>query len=176
MMDLNQTTKLYEAVLRQLLPVGGYDTAPNTVIAVDVKAHSRQLAQADLHAKRILTLINDVPAELVNEYEIEFGLPLACSINSTKTMNERIQIIKWAKSSQRGFDYYHRLLSFFDIQLHEMIKRKPMQCIASCTSAINTEQLRYKIKLILSNPSNTDMTCIINSYFPHFLQIDVVEV
>jgi hypothetical protein len=31
MMTLEETTKLYEMVLRQLLPVGGYDRAPNTI-------------------------------------------------------------------------------------------------------------------------------------------------
>ena len=36
MMTLEETTKIYASVLRQLLPAGGYDTAQNTVIAANV--------------------------------------------------------------------------------------------------------------------------------------------
>ena len=40
-MTLEETTKLYEMVLRQLLPVGGYDRAPNTDIANDIYGHAK---------------------------------------------------------------------------------------------------------------------------------------
>ena len=58
MMTLEETTKIYASVLRQLLPAGGYDTAQNTVIAADVYAHAKALAQADLDAKRLLSVLN----------------------------------------------------------------------------------------------------------------------
>ena len=45
MMTLEETTKIYASVLRQLLPAGGYDTAQNTVIADDVYAHALKQAQ-----------------------------------------------------------------------------------------------------------------------------------
>ena len=55
-MTLEETTKIYASVLRQLLPVGGYDTALNTVVAKDIYAHAKALAQCDLDAKRLLSV------------------------------------------------------------------------------------------------------------------------
>ena len=73
MMTLEETTKIYASVLRQLLPAGGYDTAQNTVIAADVYAHAKALAQADLDAKRLLNVLESIPPELLAEYENEYG-------------------------------------------------------------------------------------------------------
>ena len=98
-MILVETTELYAAVLRQLLPVGGYDMAPSTNIAEDVYAHAKALASVDLDAKRLFNVIDDIPADLVEEFEIEYGLPLACSVNSTRSITELISIIKWVNSS-----------------------------------------------------------------------------
>ncbi len=175
MMTLAQTTQLYAAVLRQLLPVSGYDLAPNTYIDTDIQAHARVLAQTDLDAKRLLNVICDIPTELVNEYETEYGLPLQCSLNVTRTIAKRIQIIKWVKSKSYGLAYYQQLFMIFGIDLVSLVKPKPLQCTAPCTSAVNTEQLRYKIKLGLRNASTADLACIFDSYFPAILEIDVVH-
>lgn len=75
-MTLEETTKLYEMVLRQLLPVGGYDRAPNTDTA-------------------------------------------------------------------------------------------------PCNSPVNTEQLRYKVKLVLQSPVEADMDCIIYNYLPAYVRYDI---
>lgn len=175
-MTLLETTQLYEAVLRQLLPEGGYDTAPNTEISRDIYAHAKALALADLDAKRLLNLIDDIPAELVTEFETEYSLPLACSVNATRSIAERIEVIKWVKDPSYGLAYYHQLLNFFGIELVQVVKPKPMQCTTPCTAAVNTEQLRYKIKLVLRNAQMADMDCIIDTYFPAFLEINVHEV
>ena len=175
-MTLIETTELYAAVLRQLLPVGGYDTATSTNIAQDVYAHAKALASVDLDAKRLFNVIDDIPAELVEEFEIEYGLPLACSINNTRSISERISIIKWVKNSNYGLTYYRELFEFFGVELVELNKPKPMQCIAPCTSPVNTEQLRYKLRLILRNGHTADVNCIIGAYFPAFLEVNVMEV
>ena len=175
-MILVETTELYAAVLRQLLPVGGYDMAPSTNIAKDIYAHAKALASVDLDAKRLFNVIDDIPADLVEEFEIEYGLPLACSVNSTRSITERISIIKWVKSSKYGLTYYRELFEFFGIELVELNKPKPLQCTAPCTSAVSTEQLRYKIKLVLRNSHAADVNCIIDAYFPAFLEINIHEV
>jgi uncharacterized protein YmfQ (DUF2313 family) len=90
MMTLEETTKLYEMVLRQLLPVGGYDRAPNTDIANDIYGHAKALAQCDLDAKRLLNVLDSIPVELLEEYEKEYGLPLKCQTNVTQTVEERL--------------------------------------------------------------------------------------
>ena len=175
-MTLIETTELYAAVLRQLLPVGGYDTATSTNIAQDVYAHAKALASVDLDAKRLFNVIDDIPAELVEEFEIEYGLPLACSINNTRSISERISIIKWVKNSNYGLTYYRELFEFFGVELVGINKPRPMQCTAPCTFPVNTEQLRYKLRLILRNGHTADVNCIIGAYFPAFLEVNVMEV
>ena len=60
-MNLEQTTDLYASILRQLLPVGGYDPSPSTeALSVDVYAHAKLFAQADLDAKRILSVLEAI--------------------------------------------------------------------------------------------------------------------
>ena len=175
-MTLIETTELYAAALRQLLPVGAYDTASATSIAKDVYAHAKALASVDLDAKRLFNVIDDIPADLVEEFEIEYGLPLACSVNSTRSIAERISIIKWVKSSKYGLTYYRELFEFFGIELVELNKPKPLQCTAPCTFPVNTEQLRYKVRLILRNSHAADVNCIIDAYFPAFFEINIHEV
>ena len=68
-MTLIETTELYAAVLRQLLPIGAYDTASATSIAKDVYAHAKALASVDLDAKRLFNVIDDIPADLAEEFE-----------------------------------------------------------------------------------------------------------
>lgn len=70
-----ETIELYAAVLRQLLPFGGYDKTTSTNIAKDIYAHAKALASVDLDAKRLFNVIDDIPADLVDEFEIEYGLP-----------------------------------------------------------------------------------------------------
>ena len=174
-MTLIETTELYAAVLRQLLPVGGYDTATSTNIAQDVYAHAKALASVDLDAKRLFNVIDDIPAELVEEFEIKYGLPFACSINNTRSISERISIIKWVKNSNYGLTYYRELFEFFGVELVGINKPRPMQCTAPCTFPVNTEQLRYKLRLILRNSHIADVNCIIDAYFPAFLEINIRE-
>ena len=89
---------------------------------------------------------------------------------------ERIFHIKWVKSSKYGLTYYRELFEFFGIELVELNKPKPLQCTAPCTFPVNTEQLRYKVRLILRNSHAADVNCIIDAYFPAFLEINIHEV
>lgn len=176
-MTFDQTVELYASVLRQLLPTGGYDTSPDTNIADDIYAHAKVLAQADVDAKRILTALEDIPEELLNEYEAALGLPLKCSVNATKTIEERLQIIKWVKETKNVLNrtYLEQVLAMFGVELINLVRYTPIQCTAPCTSPVNTESLRYKVKLILKAPVQADMTCIIENYLPAYVRYDIVE-
>lgn len=176
-MNLEQTTDLYASVLRQLLPVGGYDTSPHTeALSVDVYAHAKLFAQADLDAKRILSVLEAIPQELINEYELEYGLPLKCAVNTSRTIEERLQVLKWVRTSQNVFNraYLEQILAIFGVVLIDVMKFKPLLCTAACDSPANTEQLRYKVFLRLQYPVNADMSCIIENYLPGYLRIEWV--
>ena len=178
MMTLEETTKIYASVLRQLLPAGGYDTAQDTVIAADIYGHAKALAQCDLDAKRLLSILEGIPPELLNEYEREYGLPLKCQTNVALTIAERIEILRWFKNTENVLNkaYLQHILAIFNIELIELIQYKPMQCTQSCVSAINSEILRYKVKLKLQSPVFADIDCIIKNYLPAFLRYDIVEI
>ena len=178
MMTLDQTAALYATVLRQLLPVGGYDTAPSTHLAVDVYAHARLLAKADLDAQRLYAVMNSIPAELLNEYEAEYGLPMQCTVNATKTIEERLSILRWIRSLQNVYNtvYLTQLLAIFGVTLIEAVKFKPIQSTAPCNAPVNTEQLRYKVLLKLRHSYTVDMACVIKNYLPAYLRVDFIEV
>lgn len=177
-MTLEQATQLYATVLRQLLPVGGYDTAPNTVVAADVYAHAKVLAQADLDAKRLFSVLEGIPTELLSEYEYEYGLPLKCTVNATKSIEERLQILNWFKNTENVVNraYLKQLLAIFGIELFELLTYRPIQCTAPCTAPVNTEQLRYKVRIVIPEPVPADIQCIIENYLPAYLRIDVLTV
>lgn len=174
---LEQTAELYASVLRQLLPVGGYDASPNTeALAVDVYAHAKLFAQADLDAKRLLNVLEGFPSELISEYEAEYGLPLKCSINAGRTLAERIEILRWIRQHRNVMNrqYLEQILAIFGVTLVDVVKHYPMQCTAPCTSPVNTERLRYKVLLRLQYPMTADMSCIIENYLPGYLRVEWV--
>lgn len=174
-MTLEQTTELYASVLRQLLPAGGYDTSPNTEgLAVDIYAHAKLLAQADLDAKRLLNVLEGIPSELLPEFEAEYGLPLKCTVNASKTIEERIELLKWVRSTRNVLNkaYLEQILAIFGVVLIDIVKFKPLLCTAACDSPVNTEQLRYKVFLRLQYPMNADMSCIVENYLPGYLRIE----
>ncbi|MCU4455324.1 YmfQ family protein [Acinetobacter pittii] len=176
-MNFNQTVELYASVLRQLLPAGGYDTSPKGVVAKDVYAHAKVLAQADVDAKRILTTLECIPEELLNEYEATLGLPLKCSVNATKKIEERLQIIQWIQQTKNVLNraYLEQVLAMFGVELINLVRFTPMQCTEPCDSPVNTESLRYKVKLILKAPVQANMACIIENYLPAYVRYDIVE-
>lgn len=173
-MNFERLVELYSAVLRQLLPAGGYDTANGTVIAIDIYAHAKVLAQADLDGKRLLTFIEKVPNELIDEYEQSLGLPLKCTTNASQSIEERLQIINWVLTTTNvlNLDYLKQLLALFGVELLQLVKFTPIQCTASCKAPVNTESLRYKAKLMLKKPVKADMKCIIKNYLPAYIRYD----
>lgn len=177
-MDLDKTIQLYAQVLRQLLPIGGYDTSKNTVIAQDIYGHAKVLAQADLDAKRLLSVLEGFPPELISEYEAEYGLPLKCTVNASRTFEERIGILKWVTQTKNVLNqmYLEQILAIFNVELLNLKVFRPIQCVASCTAPVNTEQLRYKVEIKVRENSAADIYCIIENYLPAFLRYDVVEV
>ncbi|MFW1857927.1 hypothetical protein [Acinetobacter defluvii] len=177
-MTFEETTQLYATVLRQLLPIGGYDTSPNTDLAKDIQGHAKALAQCDLDAKRLLTVLEGIPPELLNEYEKEYGLPLKCTTNVAKSYAERIAVIQWIKNTKNVFNrtYLDQLLGIFGVTIVDLVRFVPFQCTQSCNQSLNTEQLRYKVTLKLRQPVQADMACIIKNYLPAFLRFDIIEV
>ena len=174
-MNLEQTTDLYASILRQLLPVGGYDPSPSTeALSVDVYAHAKLFAQADLDAKRILSVLEAIPQELINEYELEYGLPLKCTVNASRTVEERLQILNWVRTSRNVLNraYLEQILAIFGVTLIDIQKFKPIRCTSSCIDPVNTEQLRYKVFLRLQYPVNADLNCIIENYLPGYLRLE----
>ncbi|MFX8462517.1 DUF2313 domain-containing protein [Acinetobacter baumannii] len=176
-MTFDQTVELYASVLRQLLPAVGYDTSPRSVVAKDIYAHAKVLAQADVDAKRILATLEGIPEELISEYEAAYGLPLKCSLNATKTIEERLQIIKWVQETKNVLNrtYLEQLLAMFGVELINLVRFTPMQCTEPCDSPVNTDGLRYKVKLILKAPVKADIGCIIENYLPAYVRYDIVE-
>lgn len=175
---LERTTELYASVLRQLLPIGGYDASPNTeALAVDIYAHAKLFAQADLDAKRLLNVLEGFPSELISEYEAEYGLPLKCSINAGRTLAERIEILKWIRQHRNVMnrEYLEQILAIFGVVLLELKKYKPMQCTGTCVDPVNTEELRYKVRLVIPSDSPADLECIIDNYLPGYLRVDVLR-
>lgn len=177
-MSLEQTTALYAAVLRQLLPEGVYDTADSTHVADDIYAHAKALAQADIDAHRLLGVLEAIPIELLADYEREYGLPLKCTVNAGKTLEERIELLRWVRSTRNVLNraYFNQVLKIFGVELFEFKKFRPMQCTAPCNAPVNTEQLRYKIRVVIPDTAPADMDCIIENYFPGYLRIDVLKV
>jgi uncharacterized protein YmfQ (DUF2313 family) len=177
-MSLEQTTALYAAVLRQLLPEGVYDTADSTHVADDIYAHAKALAQADIDAHRLLGVLEAIPIELLADYEREYGLPLKCTVNAGKTLEERIELLRWVRSTRNVLNraYFNQVLKIFGVELFEFKKFRPMQCTAPCNAPVNTEQLRYKIRIVIPDTTPADMDCIIGNYFPGYLRIDLLKV
>ena len=177
-MSLEKTTELYASVLRQLLPEGVYDTAEQTHVADDVYAHAKVLAQADIDAHRLLQVLETIPVDLLADYEREYGLPLKCTVNASRTIEERLEILKWVRSTRNVLNraYFEQVLKIFSVALFEFKKFKPMQCTSPCNVPVNTEQLRYKIRIVIPNTTPADMDCIIQNYFPGYLRIDVLKV
>ncbi|OTG60485.1 hypothetical protein B9T36_07195 [Acinetobacter sp. ANC 4204] len=174
-MTLEETTKLYEMVLRQLLPTGGYDRSPHTNIADDIYGHAKALAQCDLDAKRLLNVLESIPAELLEEYEKEYGLPLKCQTNVAQTVEERLAIVNWIRNTKNvlNTEYLKQILILFNVNLIELVKYRPMQCTTACNAPVNTDRLRYKVKLKLQNPVLADMDCIIYNYLPAYIRYDI---
>jgi uncharacterized protein YmfQ (DUF2313 family) len=176
-MNLAQLTTLYAAVLRQLLPPGGYDTAPDTVINADITGHAKALAQCEIDAKRILSVVDGVPAELIKEYEKDYGLPAACVAPSSLTLEQRIDAIEqlWFNDDPFCRDYFDAVLLRFGFTVNDLIRYYPMQCTAPCTSPVNTVNMRFKLRLHVQAPLDTALLdCVLKNYFPAYLRFDVV--
>ncbi|MNE54254.1 hypothetical protein D3C80_1490190 [compost metagenome] len=133
------------------------------------------MAQTDLDAKRLLNVLETIPIELLEEYEQEYGLPLKCTTNVAQTVEERLEIVNWIRRTKNvlNTDYIKQLLVIFNVNLIELVTYKPFKCTAPCNSPVNTEQLRYKVKLRLQSPVNADINCLIKNYLPAFLRYDI---
>jgi hypothetical protein len=83
--------------------------------------------------------------------------------------------VNWIRNTKNvlNTEYLEQLLSIFNVNLVELVKYKPMQCTAPCNSPVNTEQLRYKVKLVLQSPVEADMDCIIYNYLPAYVRYDI---
>ena len=176
-MSLEQTTELYASVLRQLLPDGVYDTAEMTHVADDIYAHAKALAQADIDAHRLLQVLETIPVDLLADYEREYGLPMQCMVPGSQTIEERISVLRWIRQHRNVMnrEYLEQILAIFGVVLLELKKHKPMQCTGTCVDPVNTEKLRYKVRLVIPSDSPADLECIIDNYLPGYLRVDVLR-
>ena len=176
-MSLEQTAELYASVLRQLLPDGVYDTAEMTHVADDIYAHAKALAQADIDAHRLLQVLETIPVDLLADYEREYGLPMQCMVPDSQTIEERISVLRWIRQHRNVMnrEYLEQILAIFGVVLLELKKHKPMQCTGTCVDPVNTEELRYKVRLVIPSDSPADLECIIDNYLPGYLRIDVLK-
>jgi hypothetical protein len=62
--DFRRNNKNLCFSIASVVACGGYDTALNTVVAKDIYAHAKALAQCDLDAKRLLSVLEAIPPEL----------------------------------------------------------------------------------------------------------------
>lgn len=175
-MNLERTTALYTSVLLQLLPEGVYDTAESTRVYDDVYAHAKALAQCDIHAHRLLDALNNIPVELLNDYEIEYGLPLQCAVPSD-SIEQRLQVLKWVRQHRNVMnrEYLEQLFAIFGVTLIDIQKYVPMQCIGTCVEPVNSERSRFKVFLSLEEPVTADMGCIIENYLPGYIALEFEE-
>lgn len=173
-MSLEKTTELYASVLHQLLPEGVHDSAQQTLVADDIYAHAKVLAQSDIDAHRLLKVLEEVPLELLPDYEQEYGLPMLCAVPGSFSIEERLNVLKLVRTRRNVFNrtYLEQILAVFGVTLIDVVKFKPMQCIAPCNAPVNTERLRYKVFLRLQYPVNADIGCIIENYLPGYLRIE----
>lgn len=176
-MSLEQTAELYASVLRQLLPDGVYDTAEMTHVADDIYAHAKALAQADIDAHRLLRVLETIPVDLLADYEREYGLPMQCMVPGSQTIEERISVLRWIRQHRNVMnrEYLEQILAIFGVVLLELKKYKPMQCTGTCVDPVNTEELRYKVRLVIPSDSPADLECIIDNYLPGYLRVDVLR-
>ena len=70
--------------------------------------------------------------------------------------------------------YLEKLLELFGVELIDLLRYTPIQCTI-CTAPVNTESLRFKVKLTLKAPVKADIGCIIKNYLPAYLRYDIVE-
>ena len=176
-MSLEQTTELYASVLRQLLPEGVYDTAEMTHVADDIYAHAKALAQADIDSHRLLQVLETIPVDLLADYEREYGLPMQCMVPGSQTIEERISVLRWIRQHRNVMnrEYLEQILAILGVVLLELKKYKPMQCTGTCVDPVNTEELRYKVRLVIPSDSPADLECIIDNYLPGYLRVDVLR-
>lgn len=178
-MSLEKTTELYASVLRQLLPEGIYSPAQTTNISDDIYAHAKALAQVDIDAHRLFQVLESIPLELLSEYEREYGLPMKCLVPGSQSIEERISVLRWIRQHRNVMnrEYLEQILALFGVRLLALTRFEPMQCTETCTAPVNTELLRYKVRLIIPTDAVADIGCIIENYLPAFIRYDfyVVE-
>ena len=115
-----------------------------------------------------------VGAPLANDF---CAISLSDRLTPWKTIEERLQIVQWVQKTKNVLNraYLEELLELFGVELIDLERYRPIQCTAPCTSPVNTESLRFKVKLILKAPIKADMACIIENYLPAYVRYDIEE-
>ncbi len=175
-----ETQKQLAQVLMQHLPAGSYDHSHNTLIYKDVMAHSAGLAPIIASADTLLEVINGIPAELLDEFEREYGLPLQCGQTDVgDTVTERIAEIQRVKREGHvllNLAGLYKLMARYGQSIVSIKNYLPMQCIGSCVDPINSERLRFKVTLTLQKPVTANFECLSTHYLPASLMIDILTV
>ena len=165
-------------VLLAALPTGAYEKASGTLIEKDVKAHAKALANAQTDADRLLATLSGIPPELLREYEQDYGLPRACALTAPSTQAERLAAIEAVALPV----YHYRtqgvidLFASFGETITHIQTYRPIQCIAPCNAATDTERSRFKLTISVQSPVTANLDCLIEHYLPIAWRVDIVEV
>ena len=168
----------YNQLLRLLLPLGSYEQASGTTIEQDIRPHARVFAELDASGEQLLLTIATIPDGLLSDYELDYGLPGACVVPVSAPPEVRRAALLAHQRETGGITRadLRALLARFDVELVGLQTYKPMQCIAPCTNALDSERSRFKVRLDLQRPINADMSCIIDNYLPAALRVDIREI
>lgn len=173
---MNETKKIAD-VLMQHLPFGAYDHSHQTMIYKDIMAHSKALELVKVSSARIFAVLKGIPDALIDEFEREYGLPLLCGKNSVgDTIDDRraeIERVKREGHVLLNIAGLHALFTRYNQMVLSVQTYVPMQCIGSCTDALNTDRLRFRVTLTLEKPIQADMACLSKHYLPASLRLDI---
>lgn len=164
-------------VLMHHLPHKAYDHSHSTNIYKDIVAHSKALELVKTSASRIFAVLNGIPAELIDEFEREYGLPLLCGDNSVgDSLAERTAEIERVKQEGHvllNLAGLNKLFARYNQTVLSVQTYVPMQCVGSCVDPLNTERLRFRVTLTLAKPITADFECLSRNYLPASLRLDI---
>lgn len=173
------TKKDIKTTLINHLPLGAYEAHQQSNIAHEINADSAVIATCFVYAEKAYQTITAIPVELLDEYERSYGLPLACGQsnigNDDASRLEEIERVKRHGHVKLNMSGLLSLFAKYNQTVVSVVNRNPLQCVHSCTSAVNTPRLRFKPRITLKKPITVNMDCLKRNYLPAALMLDIFE-
>lgn len=167
----------YAQVLRQALPQGAYETAPDCLVAKETSAHAQALHEAAVAADRVLEALSGVPVALLAEFERDMGLPSGCRTLAGDVAG-RIgdisnAVLHFLSYTDSGLQ---ELFDRFGVDVLAVRRYAPLPCTAPCTQPLDTVRSRFRLSVQVDGPVMADLTCVIRTYLPASWRVDIEEV